>query len=114
MPRASILGNFSKLVTATALSATLGTAIAEARGVGVGHQSPPQETAYVGRGATSPTPSQPMPPQADGEIVAERTQIKMPASEAASLLDDLRLQLAAQPGALLNIRWQLTRPAQAK
>jgi hypothetical protein len=51
--------------------------------------------------------------QADDAIVAERAQIKVLASEAGSLLDDLRLQLAAQPNATLSIRWRLTRPVEA-
>ena len=58
--------------------------------------------------------SQALGVNADGTVVAERTPVQVQASEAASLLDDLRLQLAAQPAARLSIRWQLTRPAEAK
>ena len=43
-------------------------------------------------------------------IAAERTPVQVSASEAAILLDDLRLQLAAQPAA----RLQLTQPAEIK
>jgi hypothetical protein len=35
------------------------------------------------------------------------------AAEAASMLDELRLQIAAQPTARLSIRWRLTQPAAA-
>ena len=55
-----------------------------------------------------------MASQADGVIVAERAPVLVRASNATTLVEELRLQVAAQPAAMLNIRWQLTRPAEAK
>ncbi|MCI0467195.1 MAG: hypothetical protein L0Y57_09365 [Beijerinckiaceae bacterium] len=113
MPRASILGNIPAIVSVTALFAFfLGGPAAEARGVGIGRQA--QAAPPSGRAVNAPALLAPMPLISGDEIVAERTQIKLPASEAGSLLEDLRLQLQGQPGALLYIRWQLTRPAQPK
>ena len=116
MLKASILRNGLALVSMTALPLALCTGFAEARGVGVTHQSQVQEpdARSVGWAMNAPTDFLEMASQAGGAIVAERTPVQVSASEAASLLDDLRLQLAAQPAATLSIRWQLTRPAEVK
>jgi hypothetical protein len=106
MPQASILRNVMTLVSITALPLALYTALAEARGVGITHQSQAQETTSAVRAAK--------PRSSEDEIVAERAPIQVQASDAASLLDELRLQLAAQPNAKLSIRWQLTRPTESK
>ena len=116
MLKASILRNGMALVPLTALPLALCTGFAEARGVGVTHQSQVQvqDARSVGRATNSPNDFPEMASHADDAIVAERTRVQVSATEAASLLDDLRLQLAAQPAARLSIRWQLTRPAEAK
>ncbi|MGH8610816.1 MAG: hypothetical protein ACREYF_01910 [Gammaproteobacteria bacterium] len=114
MPQDAILKNVMTFVSMTALPLALWTASAEARGVGVGHQSRVQDVRSVGRATNSPKDFPEMASQADDAIVAERAQIKVLASEAGSLLDDLRLQLAAQPNATLSIRWLLTLPTEAK
>jgi len=116
MLKASILRNGMALVSITALPLALCTSFAEARGVGVTHQSQVQvqDVRSVGRAMNAPKDFPEMASQAAGLIVAERTLVQVSATEAAILLDDLRLQLAAQPAARLSIRWQLTRPAEAK
>ncbi|MGH6842281.1 MAG: hypothetical protein ACREDV_09370, partial [Methylocella sp.] len=83
-------------------------------GVAAGYQPRVQDTRSVGRATNPPVASPEMASQADGVIIAERTLIKVRASEAGSLLDDLRLQLATQPNAMLRIRWRLTKPVEAK
>ncbi len=101
-------------VSMTALPLALCTASAEARGVGIVHQSLVQDVRSVGRATNSPMDSPAMPFQLEDGIVAERALIKVQASEAGSPLDDLRLQLATQPNATLSIRWRLTRPTEIK
>ena len=114
MPQDSILRSVMTFVYMTVLQLALCTSFAEARGVGVGFQSRVQDARSVGRATNPPKASLEMASHADGVIVAERAQIKVLASEAGSLLDDLRLQLATQPNATLSIRWRLTRPVEAK
>lgn len=114
MAKASKSRNFVTLVSITALPLALCTGFAEARGVGVGLKSPTEDARSVGRATNPPMASPDMASQADRVIVAERAHVQVPSSETASLLEDLRLQLAAQPAARLNIRWQLTRPLEAK
>lgn len=101
------------IVSMTALPLALCTGFAEARGVGVGFQSPTQDARSVGRATNSQFSGPDMASRADKVIVVERTHVQVLASEAASLLEDLRLQLGAQPAARLNIHWQLTRPSNA-
>ena len=114
MLKASKLRNGMALVSMTALPLALCAGFAEARGVGVGFQSPVQDARSVGRATNPPNASPAMASQADGVIVAERAPVQVRASDATSLVEELRLQVAAQPAAMLNIRWQLTRPAEAK
>lgn len=113
MPRHSIMKKPMAFIFMTALPLAFTTVFAEARGAGVGFQSPAENTGRVGR-AYSPKAAPALPSQLGDEIVAEHTQIQVQASEAESLLNDLRSQLAAQPDARLSIRWQLTRPAGIK
>ncbi|MGQ0445106.1 MAG: hypothetical protein ACT4O2_08285, partial [Beijerinckiaceae bacterium] len=49
-----------------------------------------------------------------GATIAERGPIQVRASEAASLLEDLRVRLAAKPEATLQFHWRLTQPDQPK
>ncbi len=114
MPQDSILRCVMTFVCMTALPLALCTSFAEARGVCVGFQSPVPDARSVGRATNPPKASPEMASQADAVIFAERTHIKVLASEAGSLLDDLRLQLATQPNAMLSIRWRLTKPVEAK
>ncbi|MGH6802879.1 MAG: hypothetical protein ACREC3_05870, partial [Methyloceanibacter sp.] len=90
MPQDSILRNVMTIVHMTALPLALCTTFAEARGVGVGHQSRVENGRSVGRATNSPKNFPELAPQAGDAIVAERAQIKVLASEAGSLLDDLR------------------------
>ncbi len=114
MLKASILRNGMAIVSMTALPLALCTGFAEARGVGITRLSltKVQDLRAVGRATNAPKDSSVMAAQGGDAIAVERTHVQVSATEAASLLDDLRLQLAAQPGAKLNIRWQLTRPAE--
>ena len=114
MSKISILRNGMALVSMSALPLALCTSFAEARGVGVGFQSRVQDARSVGRATNSPKASPEMASQADGVIVAERAPVQVRARDAATLVEELRLQVAAQPAAMLNIRWQLTRPPEAK
>lgn len=117
MPRHLTMKKLVASIFMTALPLALTTAFAEARGAGVGFQSPVEDSGRVGR-AYSPKSSPVLPSQMESqlgdEIVAEHTQIQVHASEAESLLNNLRSQLAAQPDARLSIRWQLTRPVGIK
>jgi hypothetical protein len=99
-------------VSMTALPLALSTAVAEARGVGVGQHSQVQATAPADHTTASQSNSRGM--RMPDKIVAERAPIQVQASEAQSLLEELRLQLAAQPDAILSIRWQLIQPAALK
>ncbi|MCI0467619.1 MAG: hypothetical protein L0Y57_11535 [Beijerinckiaceae bacterium] len=96
-------------VTATALA--LSVACAEARGAGITQKSSAEDARHVGRAANPPKEFPQQPAGAGEAIVARRTLVQVQASEAAGLLDELQLQLAAQPGAKLSISWRLTRPA---
>ncbi|MGH6936661.1 MAG: hypothetical protein ACRED2_10845 [Methylocella sp.] len=104
------------LVSMTALPLALCTGLAESRGVGITHQAmlQVQDLRSVGRAMNAPNDFPVMASQSAGLIVAERTPVHVSATEAASLLDDLRLQLAAQPNARLSIHWRLTQPAEIK
>jgi hypothetical protein len=117
MVQASILRNVVIGASITAAPLAICATFAEARGVGVGFQSQTCEWRPTGR-VMAPSKgcqeSQSIEPQMDHEILAEHAQNHVPASEAANLLDQLRLHLAAQPDAKLSIRWQLTRPAEMK
>jgi len=88
--------------------------VAEDRGVGVAFPSVRCERAFMGRGMTASSDCAAHRSQADDSIRAERTPIEVQASAAAALLDELERHLAAQPSATLRIRWQLTRPADAR
>jgi hypothetical protein len=102
------------IVPIAVLPLALSMAVAQARGVGITHQSLAQKSAPAAREAAAPAAKPSMPVQAEPEIVAERLPIQVPASEAESLLGALRVQLATQPDAKLSIRWRLTRPAGVK
>lgn len=114
MLKASTLRNGMALASVSALPLAFCPTFAEARGVGVGFQSPVQDARSVGRATNSPEASLEMVSQADGVIVAERAPVQVRARDATTLVEELRLLVAAQPTAMLNIRWQLTRPAEAK
>ena len=92
------------LLYKTALPLALCTTFADRRGV-VLHQSV-QDAVPATRATTSPTDSVSTPLRAEGEMIAERPPIQVSVKEAASLVDELRLQLAAQPNAKLSIRWR--------
>jgi hypothetical protein len=116
MLKTSILRNGMALLSMTVLRLALSTGLAEARGVGITHESlaPVQEARSVGCATNAPKDFTEMASQAVDAIVAERTSVQMQASEAASPLNDLRLQLAAQSNVRLSIRWPLTQPAEIK
>ncbi|MCI0736562.1 MAG: hypothetical protein L0Y50_09875 [Beijerinckiaceae bacterium] len=98
------------LASMTALPLAFSTSFAEARGAGVAQQSKAQGARSVGRAINWSRGLPEMARHADEVILAELTPVKVPAAEAESLIDELRLQLSAQPTAKLSIRWQLTRP----
>ena len=56
-------------------------------------------------------PPPPPPPSPGEEVVGEGDRLALDAADAAVLLDGLRDQLAAAPGARLAIRWRLTQRA---
>lgn len=115
MPKDSILKQIMTIVNLTALPFALSTTLAEARGAGAGFQTPKPDMGRVGRAyGTQPAIPPKMVAKMGDEIIAEHELIRVQASEAGTLFDDLRSQLAAQPDARLNIRWQLTRPASIK
>lgn len=57
-----------------------------------------------------PSPPPPLPPSHDEEVLDERTEAVLEATEATVALEELRTRLAAEPGSKLTIRWRLTRP----
>lgn len=113
MTQIAIVRTIMTIAAMTSLPLALGMPFAEARGVGVGQKPRPEQPAPQGR-AAEPGQPQATPLLLQDEILAERSHAKVPASEAGGLLDDLRLQLAKEPQAVLSIRWRLTRPAEAK
>ncbi|MGH6842303.1 MAG: hypothetical protein ACREDV_09480 [Methylocella sp.] len=133
MSKALKLGNIMTLVSLTALPLAVCSSFAEARGVGAGFQTSLEVARSVGRATNSQAFQIPvrvarsvgratnlqvtlpeMASQAGGVIVAERAPTQVRAGEAASLLEDLRAQIAAQPEATLQFQWRVTQPGEAK
>ncbi|MGQ0444276.1 MAG: hypothetical protein ACT4O2_03880, partial [Beijerinckiaceae bacterium] len=112
MSKALKLRNTMALMSLTALPLAVCASFAEARGVGAGFQTPAQVAASVGRATNSQAFQIPVqvarsvgratnwqaasPEMASniGATIAERGPIQVRASEAASLLEDLRVRLA--------------------
>jgi hypothetical protein len=61
---------------------------------------------------TDTRPGEPRPSRPEEEVVDERPETVLDATEAAATLDTLRKRVMAEPGSKLTITWRLTRPRQ--
>ncbi|MCI0466620.1 MAG: hypothetical protein L0Y57_06390, partial [Beijerinckiaceae bacterium] len=96
--QASTLRNIMMFASVTVLPLAC-AGFAEARGVGVTGPAAAKKIVYAGRGAASLSYSRALPLQPRHEIIAEQKPIQVSVTEASTLVEQLRSQLAAQPNA---------------